>query len=251
MRQLLFCLLLALPAAALAQDTDLELVLLADASGSIDSREIGGMALLAEQHLYQGEVREFRQTAAPASLTLVFVEALWNGIGYGHVRRPPAFGIRSPPVRVAAYFDKGFAEGRDDRDVWETYPEPVLAAYGEGLAHEGSGDTAAAVAAYERAMAAPQTGAVRMLVAHHLARARTAAGDTAGAAEACAHVLHPRVYRPYRGVLWPDCIVWTARAQPTDEAAAAYYRRLVEVWRGEVEHPAFVEARARIRGDVP
>lgn len=40
MRQLLFCLLLALPAAALAQDTDLELVLLADASGSIDSREI-------------------------------------------------------------------------------------------------------------------------------------------------------------------------------------------------------------------
>lgn len=77
-----------------------------------------------------------------------------------------------------------------------------------------------------------------MLSAHHLARVLRASGDQQRAAEACREVLAPRMYMPYRAVVWPDCMLWS-----NDRAN---WKLLVETWQGDFAHPAVAEARERL-----
>jgi serine/threonine protein kinase/tetratricopeptide (TPR) repeat protein len=215
----------------------------------LDNREAGGAALWAEHYLYRGQFTEFRQSLNPVSRTRITAEALWRDTLYGEVLRPPMDHMRNPPFFAATYFIHGALQDRDDSDVYEGYPEPDIAAFGEGIALERAGKLEAAAAAYERGLSVPQTGETRMLLAHHLARTKVAAGDLQAAAEACDEVLHPRVYFPYRAIFWPDCVLWTGKAleATSPQEARAHYHRLSEAFRGEFEHPAVREARKLLK----
>lgn len=74
MRRLLFILLFSLTSPALAQDTDLELVLLADASGSIDQREIDFQRQGYAQAITDPEVLAAIANTAYGSIAVTYVE---------------------------------------------------------------------------------------------------------------------------------------------------------------------------------
>ncbi|MEE4118718.1 MAG: DUF1194 domain-containing protein [Paracoccaceae bacterium] len=80
MRALLFALVLALPGGALAQDTDLELVLLADASGSIDSREYDLQREGYATAIVDPEVLEAIANTAYGSIAVTYVEWAANQV---------------------------------------------------------------------------------------------------------------------------------------------------------------------------
>ncbi|RDC71689.1 DUF1194 domain-containing protein [Rhodovulum sp. 12E13] len=80
MRALLFALGLALPGAASAQDTDLELVLLADASGSIDSREYDLQREGYAAAIVDPEVLEAIANTAYGSIAVTYVEWAANQV---------------------------------------------------------------------------------------------------------------------------------------------------------------------------
>lgn len=74
MRHLCLALLLSLATPALAQDTDLELVLLADASGSIDQREIDFQRQGYAQAITDPEVLAAIANTAYGSIVVTYVE---------------------------------------------------------------------------------------------------------------------------------------------------------------------------------
>ncbi len=80
MRARLFAFVLALPGAALAQDTDLELVLLADASGSIDSREYDLQREGYATAIVDPEVLEAIANTAYGSIAVTYVEWAANQV---------------------------------------------------------------------------------------------------------------------------------------------------------------------------
>jgi len=211
----------------------------------VDDREVGGAALMAELSLYRGQLGQFASASSGVTSVGRLMDALWRGEGRSEPRRPPRRGLLSPPLYVMAHFEDEHTRGRDEELVWNGYPEVDLAALGEGLTAERADRMEDAGAAYERGLSAPQSGWARMLLSHHLARTRASRGDAAGAAEACAAVLRPRVYRTYRAVVLPDCEVWTAEAGSPEEAQAIY-RALVDRWSGNFVHSAIVKAHDRL-----
>ena len=111
----------------------------------------------------------------------------------------------------------------------------------EGLSAERAGDLRTARAAYEKGAAGSSNS---VLLLHYLAaRAASKDGDLGAAARACQGVLQPRVYLPYRGVLWPDCVLWSAQAETDPARRNELLTQLVQAWRGVHPHPAVVEAR--------
>jgi tetratricopeptide (TPR) repeat protein len=189
----------------------------------VDDRDSAAFAQLVEFHLYRGDLGGFFDAlGAKVTNTRVIVETLWKS---AVVVTPPAPlrpdrqhagplapRMLSPPLWAATIVLAADRDGVDARSYWADYPQADVRAYGEALAAERAGDLPAAAAGYERALAAPASGELRMLLAYHLARARHRAGDLAGARAACAEVLRPRVYRPYRAVLLPECTAWTTQA---------------------------------------
>jgi len=155
--------------------------------------------------------------------------------------------MRSQPLWVASYLAGSYALGRDESSLWDGYPDREIHFYGAGLAAEAKNDSEAAARAYREGLKVPQSGDVRMLLSHHLARVLAASGDAKGAAAACDEVLHPRDYRPYRALLLPDCLVWIAAEEKDPAKARALYLRLVDHWRGEFDHPAVRIARERLK----
>ncbi len=102
MRRLFLILLISLASPAIAQDTDLELVLLADASGSIDQREIDFQRQGYAQAITDPEVLAAIANTAYGSIAVTYVEwaanqavvADWTQIRRGRtVQRclPPSF----------------------------------------------------------------------------------------------------------------------------------------------------------------
>jgi tetratricopeptide (TPR) repeat protein len=224
-----------------------------DAAGAferwpVDDREFGGFSHKAELLLYRGDVEGYAHfLGSKETWVRILMEAIWLGRGR---ERPPAvdgvvFGARKPGYE-AVFRDSDWAAGRNDEILTRNTPEPELQAYGVGLGAELRGDPRGAVEAYERGLTLRSRGDIRMLLGHHLARARRAAGDRTGAAAACDEVLHPRQYQVYRAVLLPDCLVWTAEATSDPAQAKALYRRLVDAWTGSFAHPAVVTARSRL-----
>jgi tRNA A-37 threonylcarbamoyl transferase component Bud32/tetratricopeptide (TPR) repeat protein len=205
----------------------------------VDIRDGGGLSQYAEFLLYRGRLDEYvKLVGGKPSAQRTLALSLWRPRPDLVEPMPPANRMRTPPFWTAVWILLGQTQGRDEVAVYRDYPEPEVRAYGEALWAETRGDTAAALAGYEKALTFPAKGDMRMLLSYHVARLRHAAGDTAGAIAACDEVVNPRMYLPYRAVLLPDCLLWSE-----DRAA---WRRLVDAWQGPFDHPAVVEARRRL-----
>jgi hypothetical protein len=84
---------------------------------------------------------------------------------------------------------------------------------------------------FQRSLAAPQKGDIKMLVSHALARLEHRLGNSDAAKAACKEVLEPTLYQAYRAVLMPDCTAWGGSATQRET--------LVRAWRGATfVHPA-------------
>jgi tRNA A-37 threonylcarbamoyl transferase component Bud32/tetratricopeptide (TPR) repeat protein len=184
----------------------------------VDPRGEGPLSHLAEFALYRRDVEQFRRTLQNSrNMVSVLVDILWTGRTTVDVARPLDLDkrqMRGLPFWTAMYFLFAVQSGRDESAAIASYADLEVRAYGEGLLADRRGDTTAAAAAYDRGLHTPSRGDMRMLLAHHLARAKRALGDAASAAAACDEVLHPRIYQVYRAVLMPDCSRWTAEAAP-------------------------------------
>ncbi|MFW5920608.1 MAG: protein kinase domain-containing protein [Polyangiales bacterium] len=212
----------------------------------LDSRQSGGYSRLAEYYVYRGEIDEFRNESRLLERTLL--ESLWEGRGGTYREKPSLDGkVRTPPYMLACYLASRHAAGDAARSVWKHAPEPDVHFWGKGLAAELRGEHRTAADAFAAGLAAPQGGHVRMLLAWGLARARRRLGDVDGAARACEQVLHPRLYHPYRALLVPDCVLWTAETEADPSHARTRLDTLLSRWTGDYPHPAIQRART---GDV-
>jgi len=213
----------------------------------VDDRDDGATAHLAEFHLYRGELHEFRRVSGAAAPTRGLVRALWHRPMGSSPDRPSPKGLLTPTIWVGTYLEVAHWDGRDERGMWELYPEPDVRALGEALDHESKEAWSAAAAAYDRGLAAECSGELRMLLSHHLARVRRKLGDVTGAAEICAEVIWPRRYETYRALLIPDCSLWTGDAATDPATAMEWYRRTAAPWlETKFVHPSVVEARTRL-----
>lgn len=210
----------------------------------LDIRGNGTAAHLAEIHLYHGEVGKFVE-GFPSAASSELMHVVWQGRSDAYHEPPNPRGLRSPPLHVACYLEGAGSRGESTKELWATYPEEEIRWFGDALAAEQGGQLDAAERKYRKALEVPQSGELRMLIAHHLARVLVADKRYGEAAEVCQEVLHPRNYQPYRAVLLPDCAVWSAReAQPL--YATMRYEQIVHPWIGEYEHPAVEEARRQL-----
>ncbi len=216
-----------------------------EASGGVEAA-----AQLAEYALYRGDLERFVQAADPSSPGSGLARLLWQGRAADGPAPAPSAACPSSPLSAAVALEVDLLGGGPPSRSCPTPAAGEVRALGEGLALQAAGEGDRAAEAYRRALEAPQGGEVRMLAAYDLARLLRGAGDAEGAAAACDEVLHPRVYRPYRGVLLPDCLLWSAEpAQPL--MRTMLLRQLTESWTGGFEHPAVVEARERLAGTKP
>jgi hypothetical protein len=149
------------------------------------------------------------------------------------------FGMRGPPLGTAMVLLSEHLKGRDAVALHAGDSQAEIRAYGKALAAELAGDRSVAIKELRRALEVPQKGDIRMMIAHALARNLHAAGDQAGAKQACRDVLAPAQYYGYRAVLVPDCVLWSGDA--------AQMKWLDDTWSGELAHPSVVEVR-RVRG---
>ena len=213
----------------------------------VDDREDGAASNLAELHLYRGDLPAFLALVRSDGSLRVLMEALWREpLGVSR-DRPATTGLLTPPIWVAIYLEEASAMGRDERLLWEHYPEPDVRALGRGLTLEASGELEAAGKAYAEGLEAESSGELRMLLSHHLARVRKALGDDDGAANACIDVLHPRRYETYRALIAPDCWLWSGDAAGSPAGAEEAYRKASASWlNNEYVLPAVREARSRL-----
>lgn len=212
----------------------------------LDTRGDGTSAHRAELHLYRGELAAFLD-GFPNAPSRALVEVLWQGRSDAFREAPDADGLRPPPLHVACYLEAATSRGEPTQAVWSDYPDEDVRWFGDALQAETRGRLDAAENKYRKALEVPQSGQLRMLASHHLARVLVADERPEEAGEVCKEVLHPRNYLPYRAVLLPDCAVWSAvGAQPLYRTLM--YEQITEPWTGEFEHPAVREARAQLAG---
>ncbi len=176
----------------------------------IDYREWGGFAQYAEFFLYRGKLDDYLALAGEKASRQRTIALLFLRPGAPTKETPPnGPGMREPPLGAATWLLQQQQAGHDEVEVYASYPEPEVRAWGAALAAEAKGDTQAAIARLREGLAAPQKGDIRMLLAHRLAKLLHATGDVAGAKAACEEVLAPRLYINYRAVLLPDCKQWS------------------------------------------
>ena len=175
----------------------------------IDMREWGGFAQYAEFMLYRGKLDAFLDfVRGKPSRQRALALLLWRPDAPVNETQPAGPGMRMPPLGAATWILQEQIHGHDASNVYASYPEPEVKAWGFALAAEAKGDRAGAIAQLRTALDVPAKGDMRMLLAHRLAKLLYEAGDRAGAAQACDEVIRPRLYVDYRAVLLPDCLKW-------------------------------------------
>jgi len=202
----------------------------------IDYRDWGGFASYAEHELYRGRYDAYLELLRnkpgwQKSLAVL----LWTPGSKLDVIGPVGSGMRMPPLSSAAWILGEKSHGRDTVTIYKDYPELEVRAFGYAVWAEAKKDYRAAIDEYRKALVLPAKGDMRMLTAHHLARALRASGDPAGAVAACQEVLAPRLYLPYRAIVWPDCVAWSG-----DPAAT---KQLLAAWTGTFMHPALANVK--------
>ena len=187
----------------------------------LDERDRGATAHQLELHLYRGDEGAFlRALGGNYSFANVARLAFWHdaaelpapaAIRIDHrLRKYGESAMAPPPLFECASVLAADRRGEDARAYWSTSSYPEVRAYGAALAAARADDAEAAARHLRDALAAA-TADTRPLFAYHLARLAHAGGDGAGAAAACAEVLRPRAYVPYRAVLARDCTAWVTR----------------------------------------
>ncbi len=206
----------------------------------IDLREWGGFAHHAEQLLYRGKLDDYLALVRnKPSRQRTLALALWQPDAPLAEPPPRDDNVRTlTPLGAAIWILARKLEGVDAAATYNRHPEPEVKYFGQGLWAEARGDHATAIARYRAGLAVPSNGDLDMLLSHHLARVLVAAGDRTGAARACERVIVPRVYRPYRAIVLPDCIAWSNDA--------ALDNQLRRAWSAStLAHPAISIVRAR------
>jgi hypothetical protein len=205
----------------------------------VDLREWGAGAITSELLLYRGDFDDYLATVRGSERRQkVIAVALWRPTASIVEDPQTADAIRGQPIVPATQSLVAHVLGFDATDIYEEAPELELRAYGRGLAAERKNDLPEAIAQYRQALALPQKGDIRMLIAYQLAHALRANGDEAGAALACRDVITPHEYVAYRAALLPDCLLWS-----NDPVR---WKQLDATWTGSFQHPSVVEARRRL-----
>jgi len=239
-----------LPRAQTEADTAWELWS-TDSSG----RQAGGLTMAAEMALATGDLARFAEITAQDHYLRAWVATYWDAPIQspveGQAWRPEADRLLSPDHWVAQWLEASYEGGQIER-LWETYPAAAIRHFGAGVHAEHRGDLLAAEAAYGRALEVPSGGEAGIVIAYHLARVRRESGDVSGASEACDEVLFPRVYMPYRAVLLPDCLAWTAEGPPAASTALTLIATHRQAWSGrDWVHPAIAALADTSAADEP